>query len=63
MKRWLFNILYNADRFISSVLLGRNPQDTLSSRLARNRDNGGWIGKVGCRILDWLDPGHCKRSQ
>jgi hypothetical protein len=43
------------------LLLGNGK--TISERLALSRDQGQWRGRVGCSILDGIDPGHCDRAR
>lgn len=51
-----------ADKF-ANWILGGYRDETISSRLARARDKGSKIGKVGCRLLSIPDPGHCDTSK
>lgn len=48
---------------LGNVLLGGSPDETISSRWGRmERDlgkNAPWYVKIGCYLLDKLDPGHC----
>jgi len=58
VRRWLLNILVSIDQFVNTVL-GGDPDETISSRAAKSK---AWPACVLCRVLDWLDKGHCRRS-
>ena len=61
--RLAFNILYSLDQLLNTILLG-NADETLSSRLYRNRYNG-WQWGFGHWLVNklffWQDV-HCKGS-
>lgn len=61
MKRYLLNILLWLD-LGANTLLGGDPQETLSSRFAKAAKSGRWWAKLACRLMGWLDPGHCTKS-
>lgn len=58
---WGKQFLYALDRRLNEKL-GGNPEETVSERLAKARNEGKWEGKVGCALLDRYDPGHCDRA-
>jgi hypothetical protein len=45
-----------------NAALGGDERETISSRADRARANGKRAGCVLCRVLDWLDPNHCRDS-
>jgi len=57
---WVQNILVAIDQ-LANAMLGGDPDETLSSRLGKNRARCPlcyWI----CRALHLIDPGHCDKS-
>lgn len=52
----LGHFVYNLDRAVAS-LIWPNPQETISSQLARRR--GHWWSNAPCWVLDKINPGHC----
>lgn len=60
MKRYLKNLLVSFDQLVNAIL-GGDPDEFLSTRLARGRDTCAACRFV-CRVLDWIDAGHCDRS-
>lgn len=60
MKRYLLNILVAVDQ-LGNALFNGDPDETISSRLAKLNRKGNKIGVVGCKILDKFDKGHCER--
>lgn len=47
----------------TNVILFRGKQgQTISGRLADAMYAGRKIGCIGCKILDWFDPGHCDKA-
>lgn len=48
------------DVFVNIVFNGR--VETISSRAARATAAGKWWGKLLCKALDRIDPGHCERA-
>lgn len=36
--------------------------ETISSRAGKGARRGVWHWCLLCRVLDWLDPGHCERE-
>jgi hypothetical protein len=55
-------ILLAYDR-LGNAATGGDDKESISSRANRGRAEGvrGWC--ILCRILDWLDKDHCKRSE
>lgn len=60
MKRYLFNILVALDQ-LGNALLNGDPDETISSRLAKLNRKGNKVGVIGCKVLDVFDKGHCER--
>ena len=76
MKRWFWNCLIGIDQF-GNALFGPllnlllqpsaayfgDPDETLSSVFGKNVQSGDCRGcRLVCRILNWIDPGHCRES-
>jgi hypothetical protein len=57
VKRYARNVLVAIDQLLNA-LTGGDPDETVSSRLAKRP---GWIGRAACWLLDRVDPGHCAR--
>ena len=47
---------------LGNAATGGSEDETISSRAGRARRDGRRWAIILCRILDWLDPGHCERS-
>ncbi len=45
-----------------NVIFGGDEDETISSRIAKDRRRGRKFACVLCRILDWLDPDHCEKA-
>lgn len=60
MRRYLWNLLVSIDQLFNT-LFGGDPDETITSRAARARERGAWWGKVGCSVLDRIDPEHCEK--
>lgn len=58
-KAWLQAL--SIDRAMNVAANG-DPDETISSRANRVRSERRRWGCVLCRVLDWLDPGHCSES-
>lgn len=58
-KAWMIAIAF--DRLMNAAANG-DPDETISSRADRAQKEGRTWGCVLCRILDWIDPGHCEDS-
>lgn len=52
------------DQALNAALVGRSgsEDETVSSRAGKAAQSGRRWGCILCRMLDWLDPGHCARS-
>jgi len=62
MKAYLWNLLIAADQF-ANTLTGGVPDMTLSGRWGRLiMENRCSLCKVICKVLDWVDAGHCKEA-
>jgi hypothetical protein len=61
LKTWGKNIALGIDQLGNTVLRG-NPDETISSRAGRVREQGKLWGCVLCKFLDWLDPDHCNKA-
>lgn len=57
-----FEILKGYDRLGNASTNGRS-NETISSRANRARSEGRRWGCVLCKILDSIDPNHCKNSE
>ena len=57
-----FRRLFVAVDQLANVLLGGHEDETVSSRIAKDRRRGRKMACVLCRILDWLDPHHCEKA-
>lgn len=60
MKRYLFNILIALDQ-LGNALANGDPDETISSRLAKLNRKGNKVGVIGCKILDVFEKGHCEK--
>ena len=61
LRTYLWNLLVSLDQFINTAL-GGFPDETISSRAAKSRKRGKRWACILCRILDWIDPGHCEKN-
>jgi hypothetical protein len=52
---YFFNILISLDQ-LGNTLLGGDPDETISSRCAKNQDKWYWYS-LG-QVLEFIDPGH-----
>lgn len=60
LKQYLFNLVISVDQFANTVL-GGDPDETISSRTAKNAHKRGW--RILARILEALDTGHLRRAR
>ena len=60
LRKYIWNILVSIDQFINT-LLGGDPDETISSRCAKNRNR--WPWKPLAWFLEWLSPGHLERAE
>ena len=61
LGKWFWNILIALDRF-GNALTGGDPEETISSRAGKARNEDKLWGKMLCPVLDWIDPDHCATS-
>lgn len=61
-KIWLFNILVALDQLANAIFFG-DPDETVSSRAGKAKRAGKCWGCFLCKILDWIDPHHCRWSE
>lgn len=76
MTPYLWNLLVALDQLANALLspllnlilrptVARfgHPDETLSSVFGKNVEAGACVGcRLICRLLHWLDPGHCEKS-
>lgn len=60
IQTYFWNLLLAIDQ-LANTILGGDPDETISSRLAKLNRKGKKVGVIGCRILDVFDEGHCER--
>lgn len=60
MKAYFWNIFISLSQLLN-VILGGDPDETLSSRAGKFAHRSGW-GFIA-RILNWIDPGHTDRAR
>lgn len=61
MYRYVYGILIALDQ-LGNALLAGYPDETVSTRAARARNQGKPWGCVLCRVLDYIDRNHCDRA-
>ena len=61
LRRWFWNVLIALDQVGNALVMG-DPDETISSRAAKARANGRPWGCVLCKVLDWVQPGHCDKA-
>lgn len=65
---FLWNIFVGLDKAANWMLGwilggGFQPWDwTISDRLALRKEQGHWVGKVGCALLNVADKQHCRKA-
>lgn len=59
MRRYIWNILIAIDQ-LGNALLAGDPDETISSRAAKNRHK--WYWDALCHVLDFLDKNHSTNS-
>jgi hypothetical protein len=57
-----FRRLFVAADQLLNVILGGHEDETISSRIAKDRRRGRKFACILCRVLDWLDPNHCEKA-
>lgn len=60
IKRYFWNILISIDQFCN-VLFGGDPDETMSSRLGKNR-NANWFTRMLSGFLDLFQWNHVEKS-
>jgi hypothetical protein len=55
-------VLIALDVAVNVIFLRGKQGQTISGRLADAMYAGRRIGCIGCKILDWFDPGHCDKA-
>jgi hypothetical protein len=61
VARYLLNLLILLDQ-AGNTLAGGSPNETISERAAKARNAGRTWGCVLCRVLNWINPGHCDNA-
>ncbi len=61
LRKWFWNILIAIDQLGNAIFAG-DPQETISSRAGKARNEDKPWGNVLCPVLDWIDPNHCATS-
>lgn len=64
--RWAYNVLLGLDLFANALLMG-DPRESISSRLGKWQEAGGWRGAVAGGLcpavsLIMIERDHCRRS-
>jgi hypothetical protein len=59
--RYLLNPLILLDQ-AGNTIAGGSPNETISDRAAKARNNGKQWGCILCKILGWINPGHCDNA-
>lgn len=59
--RYFLNYAVLLDEATNTVL-GGSPNETISERAAKARNAGRKWGCVLCRVLGWINPGHCDNA-
>lgn len=61
LGRYLLNYAVLLDQAANTVA-GGSPNETISERAAKARVDDRIWGCVLCKVLGWLNPGHCDRA-
>jgi hypothetical protein len=61
VKRYIWNLLVSIDQLGNTILAG-NPDETISSRMAKRARKGDRLGITACKILNFFDEGHCEKT-
>lgn len=59
-RRGAFNVLVALDQ-LANTIFGGDPDETISSRAGKLNGKTKWATLL-CKLLDYLDPGHCPNS-
>lgn len=59
MTRYFMTLGLMLDELINAIL-GGYANETISHRMAVDAQEGRLVGCIFCKILEWLDPGHCR---
>lgn len=68
----LVSIFFSSDRAyratlafdrLGNAITGGSDKETVSSRAYRGAVEGNWRWCLLCRILNWIDRDHCKKSE
>lgn len=57
-RAWTLSVAFDQ---LGNAAANGDPDETVSSRAGKARLLGRRWGCVLCKLLDWLDPGHCDR--
>jgi hypothetical protein len=57
-----FRRLFVAADQLLNVIFGGDEDETISSRIAKDKRRGRKFACVLCKILDWIDPHHCEKA-
>jgi hypothetical protein len=60
-SNYIFNILIALDELLNAIC-GGEPDETLTFRLAKDREQGSVVGCVLCKFLDIFEKDHCTKS-
>lgn len=64
VKGYIFRLLITFDQSANVIFGDGEPDETISSRWGRAVASGhpGWLPRIGCKLLDKIDPCHCASS-
>ena len=61
LGQYFLNFAILLDEAVNTVA-GGSPNETISERAAKARNAGRKWGCVLCKLLGWINPGHCDNS-
>lgn len=61
LARFGMNLLVMLDE-IGNTLTGGSPNETISSRAGKGRQEGKWFWTILANLLDRIQAGHCERA-
>lgn len=61
LGRYFLNYAVWIDEGVNTIF-GGSPNETVSERAAKARNAGRKWGCVLCRLLNWVNPGHCDNA-